>query len=53
VSAWDADGQAQVSYRGASWDARYAGSGTPQPGSHVIHAIDGSRLLLEPGPAPH
>ncbi len=53
VSAWDADGNAQVSYRGASWAVRFAGSGTPQPGSHVIRAVDGSRLLVEPGPASH
>ena len=50
VAAWDAEGAAQVSYRGATWSVRYAGSGTPQSGSHVIHAIDGSRLLLERSP---
>ena len=48
VAAWDADGAAQVSYRGANWSVRYAGSGTPLPGTHVIHAVDGNRLLLEP-----
>ena len=50
VSAWDADGAAQVSYRGASWAVRYAGSGTPQPGAHVIHALDGNRLLVRRSP---
>jgi membrane protein implicated in regulation of membrane protease activity len=50
VTDWDADGNAEVSYRGANWAARFAGSGTPQPGSHVIRAVDGNRLLLEPSP---
>jgi len=53
VSAWDAEGNAEVSYRGASWAARYAGGGAPQAGSHVIRAVDGSRLLLEPSPPAH
>lgn len=46
VAAWQADGSAQVQYRGASWQARYAGEGAPQPGPHVIRAIDGSCLIL-------
>ncbi len=50
VAAWDAEGAAQVSYRGANWAVRYAGSGAPQPGVHVIRAIEGSRLLLEASP---
>ena len=53
VAAWQPDGAAQVSYRGANWSVRYAGSGTPQPGSHVIRAVDGNRLLLERSPQPH
>ena len=47
VAEWDADGDAKVSYRGATWAVRYAGSGVPQPGRHVIRAIDGNRLLLD------
>jgi membrane protein implicated in regulation of membrane protease activity len=53
VAAWDAEGCAEVSYRGANWAVRYAGSGTPQPGAHVIHAIDGNRLLLQPSTHSH
>jgi membrane protein implicated in regulation of membrane protease activity len=53
VAAWDAEGAAQVSYRGANWSVRYAGNGTPQPGAHVIRAVDGNRLLLEPSPRSH
>src|SRR5512139_3910880 len=51
VDAWAADGTASVRYRGATWSAEYAGSGTPAPGEHVIVAVHGSRLSLAP-PAP-
>ena len=47
VPHWDADGTSRVTYRGAAWSARWAGSGTPQPGEHVIRAVDGNRLLLD------
>jgi membrane protein implicated in regulation of membrane protease activity len=47
VAHWESDGSARVSYRGAAWTARYAGNGAPQPGEHVIRAIEGNRLLLE------
>jgi membrane protein implicated in regulation of membrane protease activity len=47
VAAWDAEGNAQVQYRGANWSVRYVGSGAPAPGTFVIHAIDGNRLLLQ------
>jgi membrane protein implicated in regulation of membrane protease activity len=53
VSAWDTEGNTQVNYRGANWSARYAGTGTPQPGVHRIHAIDGTRLLLDAAPQTH
>ena len=47
VERWDAQGQALVRYRGASWQARHVGPGAPAPGEHRIRAIDGNRLLLE------
>ena len=47
VEHWDAQGQAQVRYRGAAWQARHVGPGAPAPGEHRIRAIDGNRLLLE------
>jgi len=53
VAEWNADGTAQVNYRGASWAVRYAGHGAPHPGAHVIHAIEGSRLLVERSPHWH
>jgi membrane protein implicated in regulation of membrane protease activity len=47
VTHWHADGHTEVTYRGATWRARWAGSGTPQPGRHVIRAVEGSQLLLD------
>ncbi|WP_310735069.1 NfeD family protein [Azohydromonas aeria] len=47
VEHWDADGQALVRYRGASWQARHVGPGVPTPGEHLIRAVEGNRLLLE------
>ena len=48
VSAWNADGTARVPYRGATWSARHSGSGAPRPGVHVIVAVNGSELMLQP-----
>jgi membrane protein implicated in regulation of membrane protease activity len=47
VTQWDADGSARVQYRGAAWSVRWVGTGLPQPGEHVIRAVDGNRLLLD------
>jgi membrane protein implicated in regulation of membrane protease activity len=47
VPAWDAQGRAQVQYRGAAWSARWAGQGTPQPGPHRITALHGNQLELD------
>ncbi len=48
VTAWDAQANAQVQYRGANWAASYAGTTLPRPGPHTIRAIEGNRLLLVP-----
>ena len=47
VPGWSLDGHARIAYRGADWDVRFVGSGAPQPGEFVIHAVEGSRLLLD------
>lgn len=47
VDAWGADRQARVSYRGSAWGARYAGAGEPEPGEHVIVAVEGPLLVLD------
>lgn len=46
VNAWN-EGMAEVSYRGARWQARYVGGATPSAGRHVIRAVQGSCLLLD------
>jgi membrane protein implicated in regulation of membrane protease activity len=48
VEQWTADGSARVHYRGAGWAVRYAGPGTPQPGEHVIVALEGNELRVAP-----
>jgi membrane protein implicated in regulation of membrane protease activity len=52
VPAWQPDGSARVSYRGAAWAVRYAGQGTPAPGPHVIVALRGSELQVTPAEHP-
>ena len=47
VDNWAADGSTQVQYRGALWQARYQGSGTPPAGHYFIRAIEGSCLMLD------
>lgn len=47
VAEWGPDGVAQVHYRGAPWAARWAGSGSPGPGLHVIRAVQGNQLQLD------
>ena len=46
VGTWRPDGTAQVSYRGSTWQARFRGEAPPEPGEHVIRAIEGSELIL-------
>lgn len=46
VQSWDAQGMTQVSYRGASWQARHVGSEPPQAGPHRIVALRGNTLEL-------
>jgi len=48
VAHWTAEGSARAHYRGASWAVRYAGSGVPQAGEHVIVALNGSELRVAP-----
>lgn len=50
VPAWHPDGSARVQYRGAAWSVRYAGSGAPVPGRHVIVAVEGNGLRVAPAP---
>jgi len=48
VDQWRPDRTARATYRGAQWTVRYTGAGTPQPGEHVIVAVQGAALAVEP-----
>lgn len=47
VSEWRADGTARVHHRGSTWDARLAGPGPAEPGTHLIRAVHANQLVLE------
>jgi membrane protein implicated in regulation of membrane protease activity len=51
VPAWQPDGSARVSYRGAMWQVRHAGAGAPAAGEHVIVAVHGHELSVQLAPA--
>ena len=53
VDAWQSDGSARASYRGAAWSVQYGGEGTPQPGNHVIVAVHGNKLRVARASAAH
>ena len=46
VTVWEIGGRTRVQYRGAQWQARWGGPGLPEPGRHVIQAMDGNELVL-------
>jgi membrane protein implicated in regulation of membrane protease activity len=48
VLEWQADGTARVSYRGASWAVRLEGHGAARAGEHIIVAVRGNELAVEP-----
>ncbi|PPE70886.1 NfeD family protein [Caldimonas thermodepolymerans] len=50
VSRWGEDRTARVMYRGAQWTARYGDADLPQPGEHVIRAVEGNILIVRRPP---
>ena len=52
ISTWDADGTAQVKYRGAQWTAALMPGVAPASGDaqYRIEQVVGSRLLVVPAP---
>lgn len=48
VPAWNADGTAQVRYRGAPWTVMARPGTHPHPGPHRVAELVGSRLLVDP-----
>jgi len=47
IAQWDADGSAQVHYRGANWTAIHRAGVTPVAGEHRVVEVIGSRLLVD------
>lgn len=49
VHQWQADGTAQVQYRGAPWTVQIASanSSAPQAGPHRVREVAGNRLIVE------
>jgi membrane protein implicated in regulation of membrane protease activity len=48
VDAWQADGLAQVRYRGSVWSARLAPGAAPLTGRLRVVAVEGNALVLAP-----
>jgi membrane protein implicated in regulation of membrane protease activity len=48
VQEWSANRTARVQYRGSPWEARLAPGATPATGEHVVSAVEGNWLVLEP-----
>lgn len=47
INHWQADGTADVQYRGARWTAIHRPNLLPSPGKHRIAELQGSRLLVD------
>jgi membrane protein implicated in regulation of membrane protease activity len=48
VDAWNADGTAQVKYRGAQWSVILASGAAQHSGAHRVKEVMGSRFVVEP-----
>ncbi|WOP13994.1 NfeD family protein [Ottowia sp. SB7-C50] len=48
VDGWNADGTAQIRYRGAAWTVMHRPGTAPRPGPHRVAELVGSRLLVDP-----
>jgi membrane protein implicated in regulation of membrane protease activity len=47
IEAWNADGTADVHYRGARWTAIHRSGVSPSAGSHRVAELVGNRLLVD------
>ena len=47
INAWNADGTADVHYRGANWTAIHRNGVSPSPGPHRVAELVGNRLLVD------
>ena len=50
VVEWSAERTARVDYRGSVWEARLAPGAAAGAGPHVVSAVEGNWLVLEPAP---
>lgn len=50
VQEWAANRTARVQYRGSPWEARLAPGAPPVAGEHLVSAVEGNWLVLEPAP---
>jgi membrane protein implicated in regulation of membrane protease activity len=48
VSVWGVDGTTRVQHRGSAWQARLAPEAPAQAGAHVVVAVEGNWLVLQP-----
>ncbi len=48
IRSWDEARSSRVEYRGSLWTVQYRGPGLPNPGEHVIVAVQGNRLIVSP-----
>ena len=48
VDGWNADGTAQIRYRGAPWTVIHRPGIEPRTGPHRVAELVGSRLLVDP-----
>jgi len=53
VQEWSANRTAQVQYRGSLWEARLAPGATAVAGEHLVSAVEGNWLVLEPAAPRH
>ena len=47
VSAWNADGTAEVKYRGANWTVIHRAGASPATGAHRVSEVVGNRLVVD------
>lgn len=47
VEAWNADGTAQVHYRGANWTVLHRPGNVPTSGPHRVAEVIGNRLMVD------
>lgn len=47
VDAWQADGTANVKYRGSNWTAQLQAGSEPAAGNYIIEQVIGSRFIVK------